>query len=110
MLTRMPQGFTTPTGQRIVKVLKHLFPPMPPATGTPKSGRVVTFKNVDDIIEVRHHVFVRTSYDSCELSEVGPRMSIRPFEIRGGCLDNKDGDVEWHLNQYTRTSRKKNFL
>lgn len=110
MLTHSLQGFTTPMGQRVVKVLKHLFPPMPPAAGKPKSGRVVTFKNVDDIIEVRHHVFVRTSYDSCELSEVGPRMSIRPFEIRGGTLENKDGDVEWHLNQYTRTSKKKNYL
>lgn len=104
------EGFTSPMGQRIVKVLKHLFPPLPPDSGKPKSGRVVTFKNVDDIIEVRHHVFVRTSYDSCELSEVGPRMSLRPFEIRGGSLENKDGDVEWHLNQYTRTSRKKNYL
>ncbi|KAK7739158.1 snoRNA-binding rRNA-processing protein imp4 [Cytospora paraplurivora] len=104
------EGFATPLGQRIVKVLKHLFPPLPPDVVKPKSGRVVTFKNVDDIIEVRHHVFVRTSYDSCELSEVGPRMSLRPFEIRGGSLENKDGDVEWHLNQYTRTSRKKNYL
>ncbi|KAF3760557.1 hypothetical protein M406DRAFT_63767 [Cryphonectria parasitica EP155] len=104
------EGFTTPVGQRIVKVLKHLFPPLPAMTSKPKSGRIVTFKNVDDIIEVRHHVFVRTSYDSCELSEVGPRMSMRPFEIRGGSLDNKDGDAEWHLNQYTRTSKKKNYL
>ncbi|KAL1874809.1 snoRNA-binding rRNA-processing protein imp4 [Diaporthe australafricana] len=109
--TILPElGFTSPVGQRVVKVLKHLFPPLPAAESKPKSGRVVTFKNVDDIIEVRHHVFVRTSYDSCELSEVGPRMSLRPFEIRGGSLENKDGDVEWHLNSYTRTSRKKNFL
>ena len=39
-----------------------------------------------------------------------PRMTMRLFEIRGGTLENKDGDVEWHLNQYTRTSRKKNYL
>jgi U3 small nucleolar ribonucleoprotein protein IMP4 len=25
-------------------------------------------------------------------------------------LENKDGDVEWRLNQYTRTSRKKDYL
>merc|ERR1712093_651799 len=61
-------------------------------------------------IEVRHHVFVRTGYQSVELAEVGPRMTMRCFEIRGGTLENKDGDVEWRLNQYTRTSRKKDYL
>jgi len=104
-------GFTTPLGQRVVKVLKHIFPPREPITNKTKIGnRVVTFKNIDDSIEVRHHVFVRTGYDSIELSEVGPRMTMRMFEIRGGTLENKDGDVEWHLTQYTRTAKKKNYL
>ncbi|KAK1543312.1 brix domain-containing protein [Colletotrichum paranaense] len=98
-------------GQRIVKILKHLFPPLDPPTTKAKVGsRVVTFVNNEDSIEVRHHVFVRTSYDSVELAEVGPRMTMRPFEIRGGTLENKDGDVEWHLTQYTRTGRKKEYL
>ncbi|KAL2758217.1 hypothetical protein ACRALDRAFT_1040266 [Sodiomyces alcalophilus JCM 7366] len=105
------EGFTSRLGQRIVTVLKHLFPPREPITSKTKIGnRVVTFVNNDDSIEVRHHVFVRTSYDSVELAEVGPRMTMRPFEIRAGTLENKDGDVEWHLSQYTRTGRKKNYL
>ncbi|KAK1770993.1 Brix-domain-containing protein [Phialemonium atrogriseum] len=105
------EGFNSRLGKRIQRVLQHLFPPRDPITAKNKVGnRVITFVNQDDVIEVRHHVFVRTSYQSVELSEVGPRMSMRPFEIRGGTLDNKDGDVEWHLNQYTRTSRKKNYL
>lgn len=37
-------------------------------------------------------------------------MSMRLFEIRAGTLDNKEGDVEWHLNQYTRTGRKRDVL
>jgi U3 small nucleolar ribonucleoprotein protein IMP4 len=68
------------------------------------------FKNIEDTIEVRHHVFVKTGYQAVELAEVGPRMSMRLFEIRAGTLDNKEGDVEWHLNQYTRTGRKKEYL
>ncbi|ATY66233.1 U3 small nucleolar ribonucleoprotein IMP4 [Cordyceps militaris CM01] len=104
-------GFTTPLGKRIVKVLKHMFPPREAITSRNKMGsRVVTFKNIDDSIEVRHHVFVRTGFDSVELAEVGPRMTMRPFEIRAGTLENKDGDVEWHLSQYTRTAKKKNYL
>lgn len=104
-------GFTTPLGHRIAKILKHIFPPREATTNKHKIGnRVLMFKNIDDNIEVRHHVFVQTGYDSIELAEVGPRMTMRPFEIRGGTLENKDGDVEWHLSQYTRTGRKKNYF
>ena len=102
------EGFTTPLGLRVVKILKHLFPPREP--GKKLGNRVVTFKNIEDSIEVRHHVFVRTGYQNVELAEVGPRMTMRLFEIRAGTLENKDGDVEWHLNQYTRTSKKKDYL
>ncbi|KAH6899793.1 anticodon-binding protein [Thelonectria olida] len=104
-------GFTTRLGERCVKVLKHLFPPREAITNKTKVGnRVVTFKNIEDSIEMRHHVFVRTGYDSVELAEVGPRMTLRMFEIRSGTLENKNGDVEWHLSQYTRTAKKKNYL
>lgn len=102
------EGFSTTLGKRVLKILQHLFPPR---EGTAKLGsRVVTFKNIEDSIEVRHHVFVKTGYQSVELAEVGPRMTMRLFEIRQGTADNKDGDVEWHMNQYTRTAKKKDYL
>ncbi|KAL9008845.1 MAG: hypothetical protein Q9173_006071 [Seirophora scorigena] len=105
------ENFTTPLGKRIVQVLKHIFPPREAAVSNQKIGsRIVTFKNIEDSIEVRHHVFVRTGYQSVELAEVGPRMTMRCFEIRGGTLENKTGDTEWALNQYTRTAKKKDYL
>ncbi|KAF2136345.1 uncharacterized protein K452DRAFT_362600 [Aplosporella prunicola CBS 121167] len=106
------EGFSSPLGKRVVKILKHLFPPRASAAITSKDvgSRVVTFVNREDSIEVRHHVFVQTGYQSVELAEVGPRMTMRLFEIRGGTLENKDGDVEWHMNQYTRTAKKKDYL
>lgn len=105
------EGFTTRLGKRAVQILKHLFPPREAATSNQKVGnRIVTFKNIEDSIEVRHHVFVRTGYQSVELAEVGPRMTMRLFEIRGGTLENKHGETEWHMNQYTRTSKKKDYL
>ena len=71
------EGFTTSLGQRVAKILKHIFPPREPVgPGSPSAklgSRVVTFRNIDDAIEVRHHVFVRTSARSVELAEVGPR-------------------------------------
>jgi U3 small nucleolar ribonucleoprotein protein IMP4 len=102
------EGFTTALGKRTAKVLQHLFPPR--EAGAKAGSRVVTFKNVEDSIEVRHHVFVRTGHQSVELAEVGPRMTMRLFEIRAGTLESKNGDVEWHLNQYTRTGKKKDYL
>ncbi|MCJ1467832.1 snoRNA-binding rRNA-processing protein imp4 [Pseudocyphellaria aurata] len=104
-------NFNTPLGKRVVQILKHLFPPREAATSNQKVGsRVVTFKNLADSIEVRHHVFVRTGWQAVELAEVGPRMTMRLFEIRGGTLAEKGGDVEWHMNQYTRTAKKKDYL
>ncbi|KAL1862231.1 snoRNA-binding rRNA-processing protein imp4 [Paecilomyces lecythidis] len=103
------EGFKTKLGKRVVQILKHLFPPR---EGGGKIGnRVVTFVNKEDSIEVRHHVFVKTSYREVELAEVGPRMTMRLFEIRGGTLEKgSTGDIEWALTQYTRTSRKKDYL
>jgi len=45
-------GFTTPVGDRVASVLKHLFP-------VPKedSARVMTFCNRDDYISFRHHTY-----------------------------------------------------
>lgn len=103
------EGFSTRLGKRVVQILKHLFPPR---DGPHKPGnRIVTFKNVEDSIEVRHHVFVQTGYRNVELAEVGPRMTMRCFEIRGGTLEkDSGGEVEWVWNQYTRTARKKDYL
>ena len=55
-------------------------------------------------------MYVVSGYKNVELAEVGPRFGMRLFEIRAGTLESKDGDVEWHLNQYTRTGRKKDYL
>ncbi|KAJ0426660.1 anticodon-binding protein [Aspergillus carlsbadensis] len=102
------EGFKTKLGQRVVQVLKHLFPPREAGK---VGNRVVSFVNKEDSIEVRHHVFVKTGYKDVELAEVGPRMTMRLFEIRGGSLEKgSSGDVEWALTQYTRTSRKKDYL
>ena len=55
-------------------------------------------------------MYVRTSSQNVELSEVGPRMTMRPFSIKNCTLEDKNGDVEWNLNNYTRTARKKELL
>ena len=103
------EGFTTRLGKRVTQILKHIFPPR---DGPHKVGnRVISFVNRDDSIEVRHHVFVQVGFNQIETAEVGPRYTLRCFEIRGGTLEkDSGGEVEWALRNYTRTSRKKNYL
>ncbi|KAF8461034.1 anticodon-binding protein [Kalaharituber pfeilii] len=101
------EGFKTPLGERVVTILKHLFPP-----GVKRdSSRVVTFALTEgDYISVRHHVYVKTGYNSVELAEVGPRMEMKLFEIKLGTVDNKNADYEWRLANYTRTAKKRDLL
>ncbi|KAI8458984.1 anticodon-binding protein [Phakopsora pachyrhizi] len=98
-------GFSTKLGQRIMNVMKYLFP-------VPKedSKRVMTFSNQTDFISFRHHVFVKTSHREVELAEVGPRFDLRPYEILQGTLEQKEADVEWVLRPYQRTARKRKQL
>ncbi|KAJ3954584.1 snoRNA-binding rRNA-processing protein imp4 [Colletotrichum tropicale] len=102
-------GFSTELGKRVQRALQHLFPPR---DSSMKAGnRTVTFPRLeDDSIEVRHHLYVRTGYDQLELSEVGPRVTMRAFSIRNRTLKEREGDVEWQMNHYTRTTRKKTVL
>lgn len=76
-----------------------------------EGSRVVTFALTEgDYISLRHHVYVKTGYNSVELAEVGPRMEMKLFELRLGTVDNKDADYEWRLANYTRTARKRDLL
>ncbi|KAK9458523.1 anticodon-binding protein [Lipomyces oligophaga] len=98
-------NFTSPLGNRVVKILKHLFPP-----GAKRdSSRVITFANRGDFISVRHHVYVRTR-DGVELAEVGPRFEMRLYELLLGTVENKDADVEWRYRGFVRTANKKDYL
>lgn len=99
------ENFTTKLGERVVTILKHLFPP-----GAKKdSSRVITFINNEDFISVRHHVYVKTK-EGVELSEVGPRFEMRLHELRLGLIDNKDADLEWKTRRFLRTATRKNYL
>ncbi|XP_004524288.1 U3 small nucleolar ribonucleoprotein protein IMP4 [Ceratitis capitata] len=97
-------NFKTKIGQRVTKILKHLFP-------TPKSTskRVITFANNDDFISFRHHTF---KYDKeLEITEIGPRFQLKLYQIKLGKLDEIEAsDTEWVLRPYMNTSAKNKVL
>lgn len=46
-----------------------------------------------------------------ELTEIGPRFEMRPFQIVLGTVDNlRTADVEWALASYTNTAKKRRVL
>lgn len=75
-------GFNSKVGDRIVDVLKHLFP-MPKVD----SKRLMTFANRDDFISFRHHVYRKVDHKDVETKELGPRFELKPYQICLGTVD-----------------------
>jgi U3 small nucleolar ribonucleoprotein protein IMP4 len=94
-------------GKRVKDILAHLFP-----VAKADSKRIVTFFNRDDVISFRHHVVKKQrGNEKPELVEIGPRFEMRPYEIRLGTLEQKDGaEIEWALRSYTNSARKKRLF
>jgi U3 small nucleolar ribonucleoprotein protein IMP4 len=105
-------GFESKLGSRVSDILRFLFP-------VPKddSSRLITFKNSDDYISMRHHTYKLEGETSDRkkkdivLSEAGPRFELRPYKIILGTLDEEaTAKVEWQLHQYTNTAKKKRYM
>jgi U3 small nucleolar ribonucleoprotein protein IMP4 len=98
-------GFTSRLGERIVEILKNIFP-------VPKldSQRIITFVNNDDYISLRHHTYNKSKKDNIELEEVGPRFELRPYQILLGTIDMPDANKEWVLRPYMNTACKKKTI
>jgi U3 small nucleolar ribonucleoprotein protein IMP4 len=105
-------GFTTDLGTRVGTILKCLFP-VPRAD----SKRIVTFRNSNDFISFRHHMYSRTGSggsgakpESVQLHEVGPRFEMRLYQIRLGTLEQKEAENEYVLRPYQNTAAKRQVL
>lgn len=97
-------NFSTKLGERVVTILKHLFP-------VPKidSKRVLTFSNVNGTIQFRHHTF-KKDFHNVDLSEQGPRFDLKPYQISLGVLGQKEAVKEWQLRSFINTAGKKSVL
>ena len=99
-------NFKTKLGKRAMSILKYLFP-------VPKedSKRVMTFANHDDYICFRHHTYLKDKAGKVQLTEVGPRFTLKLYEIKLGTLDAAAAaDTEWALRPYMNTSHKRRFF
>lgn len=98
-------NFKSTLGERTMRILKYLFP-------VPKedSKRVMTFANHDDYICFRHHTYKKVD-DELEMTEIGPRLTLRLYQIKLGTLENIEAaDTEWVYRPYMNTVKKRRFL
>lgn len=96
------ENFTSKLGQRVVNILKHLFP-------APKidTKRVLTFANKNDFISFRHHTYeMPRGAKSVELKERGPRFEMKLYQIRLGTLDQNHAENEYVLRSYVNSAKR----
>jgi U3 small nucleolar ribonucleoprotein protein IMP4 len=106
-------NFTSTMGNRVSTILKALFP-----VSAPTSDRVVTFANSgNDLIHFRHHYFdekkaehkksksAEEAVKDVELSEAGPRFTMRCYKIELGTLEMPSVKAEWTLKPYFNSQK-----
>lgn len=106
-------GFTSKMGHRVETILKALFP-----VSSPTSDRVVTFANSgNDLMHFRHHYFAEKKAEhrksksteeavkDVELSEAGPRFTMRCYKIELGTLEMPSVKSEWTLKPYFNSQK-----
>jgi U3 small nucleolar ribonucleoprotein protein IMP4 len=106
-------GFTSKMGSRVSTILKALFP-----VSAPTSDRVVTFANSgNDMIHFRHHYFnemkaehkksksTEEAVNDVQLSEAGPRFTMRCYKIELGTLEMPSVKTEWALKPYFNSQK-----
>lgn len=98
-------NFTTQLGERVIKILKHLFP-------VPKydSKRIITFANNDDTISFRHHTYDKSDHKTVELEEIGPRFELKPYQIVQGTINMPEATKEWVLRPYMHSAKNRKAL
>ena len=96
------EGFGSKLGKRVADILKHMFPPPKMET-----KRVITFANVDDFISFRHHTYdMPRGEKSVTLTEKGPRIEMKLYQIKLGTLDQKHAENEYVLRSYINSAKR----
>ncbi|OIR56944.1 MAG: U3 snoRNP-associated protein Imp4 [Amphiamblys sp. WSBS2006] len=103
-------GFSTRLGNRVVEILKHIFP-------VPKEDtrRIVSFQNKDDFVSLRNHVYKKNSAkeghkNKIELQEEGPSFDMKLYSIILGTPDIDTNSTEWILHPFMNTADKRSYL
>jgi len=102
--------FSTLLGERVARMLKYLYPAIEEKKRA-QTRRLISYTNVDDFIVFRHHIYRKVSQNQdVQLIEVGPRFTMRLYQIRLGTIDQKEAQNEWVLRPHFNTAWKRKAL
>ena len=103
-------NFNTLLGERVTKMLKYLYPVIHDKNKD-KIRRVISFSNVNDFIMFRHHIYRKVNMNQdVDLIEIGPRFTMRLYQIKLGTIDQKEATTEWVLRPFFNTAWKRKAL
>eukprot|EP01084_Bolivina_argentea_P249159 416976_1 len=103
-------NFTTLLGQRVTRIIKYLYPVINHKNKL-KIRRVISYSNVNDFIIFRHHVYRKVNQNQdIDLIEIGPRFTMRLYQIKLGTIDQKEAATEWVLRPHFNTAWKRKAL
>ena len=58
----------------------------------------------------RHHMYKTLKHNEVELTEIGPRFTMRLYQLKLGTLDEREADVEWVLRPYMNTASRRDYM
>merc|ERR1719361_982767 len=100
-------NFSTLLGERVTRIVKYLYPVIDEKHKA-KIRRVISYSNVNDFILFRHHIYRKVNQNQdVDLIEVGPRFTMRLYQIKLGTIDMKEAQTEWVLRPHMNTAWKR---
>nr|UXY87315.1 U3 snoRNP protein, IMP4 [Cryptomonas sp.] len=109
---KLPENFpfividnlTSPLGKRLSVIFRNLFP-----IPNKNSKKIITLSGQGDFISFRHHWFERKGDKISEivLTELFPSFDMYPYKISLGLLGDKISEIEWSINSFKNTSKKR---
>lgn len=103
-------NFSTMLGERVTRIVKYLYPVID-EKNKDKIRRVISYSNVNDFILFRHHIYRKVNQNQdIDLIEVGPRFTMRLYQIKLGTIDQKEAQTEWVLRPHFNTAWKRKAL
>jgi len=102
-------NFNSLLGERVKRIVKYLYP-IQNSNESHKIRRVISWNNINDYILFRHHIYRKKINDEIELIEIGPRFSMRLYQIKLGTIDQSEAPTEWVLRPYFNTAWKRQAL
>nr|UXY88310.1 U3 snoRNP protein, IMP4 [Cryptomonas curvata] len=101
------ENLNSPLGKRLSSIIRNLFP-----TPCTNSKNVVIFSGKYNVVSCKNYWFERKGNLKSDIliHQFSPSFDLFPYKITLGILFEKKTEVEWSMNSFTNTFKKKSFF